>query len=91
MRIEDIGYHYDIFEKLEVNGFTVVATVIYADVKGLRREYVKERPFWFQIFIFEPDGSLIPDQRQILGYENIDYDRITTEINTFLLKKSLCI
>lgn len=90
MRLEDMSYHYDILEKKKINGFTVISTPIYCDFYKDKNHY-KERDFWFQIFIFNPDGSLIPDQKQILGYENIDYDRITNEINEKLLKDELCI
>jgi len=88
VRLEDISYHYDIFEKVDVNGFTVVSTPIYCDRYKDKNIY-KEKDFWFQVFIFNPDGSLIPCQRQILGYENIDYDRITGEINRALLMQDL--
>lgn len=90
MRLEDMSYHYKIFEKSEVNGFVVVLTPMYCDIDHLRREYVKFQMFWFCVWIFQQDGYPVT-QKSVLGYKNIDVDAITCDINEKLLKDALCI
>jgi hypothetical protein len=91
MRLEDMHIHYDIFEKVESNGFIVICTPIYCDIKHLRREYVKGQAYWFLVWVFHQDGTLIQDQRKVLGFNNIIVDDITADINEKLLKEALCI